>query len=281
MSLRNSSHNMAAPPSTCTLEERLKCDGPRAETRFRLSAKRTSPFKSAGGRRFSRLTTGSRDVRISGSNAGYTMFRGSVKGTGYPFHSPVSPSLPIPCVTVCHHISTAIYQPFGRPCCQPLPTNFSLACQIWVPVNKNRTVSTRYTIAACCYTHRTTVTDVTESHATCFVQQNKTPDVTPSKSQNAPCAQREGPEQKSPNARAFANLQVVKQSTAYITYPGTNKHLRRLSPGLQTHSSGNSLKKPIQTQKMHNPDGRAQCTEHTIRYIRGRFHHRHCMTAPR
>jgi len=30
-------------------------------------------------------------VRISGSNAGYTMFRGSVKSTGYPLHSPVSP----------------------------------------------------------------------------------------------------------------------------------------------------------------------------------------------
>ena len=27
---------------------RLKCDGTRAETRFRPSAKRTSPFKSAG-----------------------------------------------------------------------------------------------------------------------------------------------------------------------------------------------------------------------------------------
>jgi len=26
----------------------LKCDGTRAENRFRLSAKRTSPFKSAG-----------------------------------------------------------------------------------------------------------------------------------------------------------------------------------------------------------------------------------------
>jgi len=41
-------------------------------------------------------TTGSRDVSISGSNAGYTMFRGSVKSTGYPLHSPVSPSLPLP-----------------------------------------------------------------------------------------------------------------------------------------------------------------------------------------
>jgi hypothetical protein len=40
-------------------------------------------------------TTGSRGVRISGSNAGYTMFRGSVKSTGYPLHSPVSPSPPV------------------------------------------------------------------------------------------------------------------------------------------------------------------------------------------
>ena len=33
----------------------LKCDGTRAVTIFRLSAQRTSPFKSAGGRQFSRL----------------------------------------------------------------------------------------------------------------------------------------------------------------------------------------------------------------------------------
>jgi len=54
-------------------------------------------------------TTGSRGVHTSGSNVGYTMFRGSVKGTGYPLHSPVSPSLPLPCVTVCHHVSTGLY----------------------------------------------------------------------------------------------------------------------------------------------------------------------------
>jgi len=86
---------------------RLKYDGTRAETRFRLSAKRTSPFKSAGSSVQS--TTGSRCVRISGSNAGYTMFRNSVKGTGYPLHSPVSPSLSIPCFTLCHHVSTELY----------------------------------------------------------------------------------------------------------------------------------------------------------------------------
>ena len=88
---------------------RLKCDGTRAETRFRLSAKWTSPFKSAGASVQSR--TGSRGVLISGSNgsnAGYTMFRDSVKSTGYSLHSSVYPSLHLLCVTVCHHTSTGL-----------------------------------------------------------------------------------------------------------------------------------------------------------------------------
>ena len=71
---------------------RLKSDGTRTETIFRLSAKQTSPFKSAGAS--AQSTTGSRSVRISGSNAGHNMFRGSVKSTGYPVHSPFSLSLP-------------------------------------------------------------------------------------------------------------------------------------------------------------------------------------------
>jgi len=87
---------------------RLKCDGTGAETRFRFTSKRTSPFKSAGAPVQS--TTDSRSVRISGSNAGYTtMFRGSGKGTGYPLHSPVSPSLPLPCVTVTSHFSWTLH----------------------------------------------------------------------------------------------------------------------------------------------------------------------------
>ena len=90
----------------CVVRLRLKCDGTRAETRFRLSAKRTSPFKSAGASVQS--TAGSRGVRISGNNAGYTTFRGSVKGTGYPLHLPVSPSLPLLCVSMCHHISIGL-----------------------------------------------------------------------------------------------------------------------------------------------------------------------------
>ena len=48
----------------------LKCDGTRVETRFRLPAKRTSIFKSAGASVQSSI--GSRGVRISGSNAGDT-----------------------------------------------------------------------------------------------------------------------------------------------------------------------------------------------------------------
>jgi len=92
---------------------RLKCDDTRVENRFRLSAKRTNPFKSAEA--LVQSPNCSRGVRISSSNAGYTMFRGSVKGTGYRFHSQVSPSLLLPCVTVCHHISDGLYR-VGQVC---------------------------------------------------------------------------------------------------------------------------------------------------------------------
>jgi hypothetical protein len=85
----------------------------RAETRFRLSTKRTNLFKSAGAS--IQPTTGSRGVRISGGNAGYTMFRGSMKSTGYLFYSQVSPSLLLSCVTVCHHTSTGFYSLYYCP----------------------------------------------------------------------------------------------------------------------------------------------------------------------
>jgi hypothetical protein len=87
---------------------RLKRGGTRAETSFHFSPKRTSPIKSAGASVQS--TAGSRGVRISGSNARYTVFRGSIKSTGYTLHSPVSPSLPLPCVTVCHQVLNALYK---------------------------------------------------------------------------------------------------------------------------------------------------------------------------
>ena len=60
---------------------------------------RTSRFKSAGASVQS--NTGSRGVRVNDSNAGYTTFRGSVKSTGYPLHSPVSPFISLP---VCHRV---------------------------------------------------------------------------------------------------------------------------------------------------------------------------------
>jgi hypothetical protein len=71
---------------------RLKRDGTRAETRFLLSLKRTSPFKSAGASVQS--TAGSRGVRISVSNAGYATFRGSMRVLAthsireFPLHFP-------------------------------------------------------------------------------------------------------------------------------------------------------------------------------------------------
>jgi hypothetical protein len=71
---------------------RLNCDGTRAETRFRLSAKRTSPFKSAGASVQS--TIGRRAVRISLQGLYCSckpVFCSHVTLTGYPLHSLVSP----------------------------------------------------------------------------------------------------------------------------------------------------------------------------------------------
>jgi len=89
------------------LSGQLKCDGTvqKPDFVFRRNGRVHLNWRMAS----VQSTTGSRGVRISGSNAGYTMFRGSVKSTDYPLHSLVPPSLPLPCVTVCHHISTGLY----------------------------------------------------------------------------------------------------------------------------------------------------------------------------
>jgi hypothetical protein len=106
-------------------------------TSFHRGLIRTGPYKSVGASVQS--TTGSRGVRISCSNAGYTMFRGGVKSTGYPLHTPVSPSLPTPpCVTVCHHISNGLYKHvcccfrslFCPVCSQELDVPFNPTVQI-------------------------------------------------------------------------------------------------------------------------------------------------------
>ena len=99
---------------------RLKCDGmaraerdgTRAETSFRLSPKRTSPFKSVGASVQS--TAGSRGVRISLSNIGYTTFGGGVRVLAthsirqFPLHFPSRAS---PCATRFRTSSTTFNSP--------------------------------------------------------------------------------------------------------------------------------------------------------------------------
>jgi len=86
---------------------RSKRDGTRAETRFGLSAKRTSPFKLVGVSVQS--TAGSRGVRISGQQLYRPCSDVQCTTTGYPLHSHLSPSLSLGCVTVCHQVLNALY----------------------------------------------------------------------------------------------------------------------------------------------------------------------------
>jgi hypothetical protein len=71
---------------------RAEPDGTHAETTFHLSPKRTSPFKLVG--ESVQSTAGSRGVRISISNAGYTTFQGRVRVLAthsirqFPLHFP-------------------------------------------------------------------------------------------------------------------------------------------------------------------------------------------------
>jgi hypothetical protein len=108
--VRNLSRYTVALPMLTWGTVQLRLDGTCAETRFRLSAERTSPCDSAGVTVQS--TTGNRGVRVSWWHlncAGEAMLRGLVRHAGYPLHSPVAPSFPLPRVAVCHHISIALY----------------------------------------------------------------------------------------------------------------------------------------------------------------------------
>ena len=98
---------------------RVERDGTRAETRFRISPKRTSPFKSVGASVQS--TAGSRGVRISLSNAGYTTFGDGVRVLAthsirqFPPHFPSRAS---PCATRFRTSSTYAYMQsmYHSPC---------------------------------------------------------------------------------------------------------------------------------------------------------------------
>ena len=61
-------------------------------------------------------TTGRRGVHISLQGLYCSckpVFCSHVTLTGYPLHSLVSPSFLLPCVTVCHHISTGLYHNYS------------------------------------------------------------------------------------------------------------------------------------------------------------------------
>ena len=91
---------------------RLKRDSTREETRFGLSEKWTSLFKSAGVSVQS--TAGSRGVRISGQTMDRPCSEAQCKSSGYPLQSSISPSIPLPRVTVCHHVSNGLYHLIAR-----------------------------------------------------------------------------------------------------------------------------------------------------------------------
>ena len=73
----NEGHSALFAADTLIVIARAERDGTRAETRFRLSPKRTSPFKSVG--ESVQSTAGSRGVSITSSNAGYTTFGSGVR----------------------------------------------------------------------------------------------------------------------------------------------------------------------------------------------------------
>jgi hypothetical protein len=86
------------PTAHCT--KVVKCSGFLAQPSWNVMARAQKPdfvFRRNGRVHLNRRgasvhsITDSRGVRISGSNAGYTVFRGSVKSTGYTLCSPVSP----------------------------------------------------------------------------------------------------------------------------------------------------------------------------------------------
>ena len=77
------------------------------------------------------------------------MFRGSVKGTGYPLHSPVFSSLPLPGVTVCHHISTGVYSlKCAEVCCKKFEELLSLADFVRIPGDDSERIET-YSSVSC------------------------------------------------------------------------------------------------------------------------------------
>ena len=88
---------------------RLKCDSTRTvKQHFVCSAKRTNQFKSAGGRQFSRLLAAemcASVVIMLDAPCSEVVWRVLISHCIRELPT----SLPLPCVTVCHRISTGFY----------------------------------------------------------------------------------------------------------------------------------------------------------------------------
>ena len=54
--------------------------------------------------------TGCRGVRVSGQTLARPCSEVEYNSSGYPLQSPISPSLPLSSVTVCHHVSNGLYK---------------------------------------------------------------------------------------------------------------------------------------------------------------------------
>ena len=127
---------------------RAEPDGTRAETRFRLSPKRTSPLKSVGASVQS--TAGSRGVRISFSNAGCTTFGGGVRVLAthsirqFPLHFPSRAS---PCAT--RFRTSSSYRLFGKLCPSHLQLS-SCATHCISVMETNQYVLCKVSCRLCC-----------------------------------------------------------------------------------------------------------------------------------
>jgi len=86
---------------------RLKCDGTRAETRFSIWAKRTSPFKSA--RWSGQSTTRAVRITLQGLYCSCEPVLQSCDAYSLPIPFSCFPFTSSPCVALCHHISNAVY----------------------------------------------------------------------------------------------------------------------------------------------------------------------------
>jgi hypothetical protein len=97
------------------------------------------------------------------------MFRGGVRGTGYPIHSTVSPSLPLPCVTVYHHISTGLYNwPLLR-FCNPLGWHQPAPEGYFIPLHR---IVSRFVLFSLTRLNLATVTCRYVTHSNCFIHLN-------------------------------------------------------------------------------------------------------------